>query len=136
MAEIKLLKRIVAEQDRRITTLEQTVRTLQATDPDNGQNNTDPDNGQKNSTGKKRILREFIPPPSMAWMTPSAWVRVKEGMSRSQVQAILGKPTSIQTLPGFQTLFYQGYGVSGSSSVTGTVELYNDRVWQVNIPVF
>jgi hypothetical protein len=56
-------------------------------------------------------------------------------MSRAQVEAILGHPTSVDTAITYQTLFYRGL-VPGSGSVTGTVELHDDRVWQVNIPVF
>jgi hypothetical protein len=56
-------------------------------------------------------------------------------MSRSQVEAILGRPTSTKITDPYLTLFYQG-DVPGTGSVTGTIEIMDDRVWQVNIPVF
>ena len=122
-AEIALLKRALAGQDRRITDLQTAVKMLQDAQNQAPQPAPDP--------------IPTAPTVRPAWHSPSAWTRVKEGMSRAQVEAILGRPTSVQTTITdiFQTLFYQG-PVPGSGSVTGTVELRHDRVWQVNIPVF
>ena len=118
LAEITLLKRALAEQDRRITELERTVKMLQ---------------GAQDQPPRRAMP---IPSTAAAWKSPSAWTRVKDGMSRAQVEAILGRPTSVEDIPGgYQTLFYRGE-VSGSGSVTGTVKLNDDRVWQVNAPVF
>jgi len=118
IAEITLLKRALAEQDRRITDLENTVRALQGSRAQN-----------------PALAAPTSPTPTGAWKSASAWARVKEGMSHAQVVAILGRPTSVKSLSPFETLFYQG-DVPGSGSVTGTVELNNDRVWQINTPVF
>lgn len=127
IAESTFLKRVVAEQDRRIAELEKAVGALQvgtATElPRTSQV------GQKPATSARANS-------ATPWKTPSAWGRVKDGMSRSQVVAILGQPTSVEANVGsFVTLFYKGE-VAGSGSVTGTVKLEDDRVWQVNTPVF
>jgi hypothetical protein len=135
-AEIALLKRAVNEQDRRIADLEKAVSALQlriVSSP------------QKTGTGDGEWLREqpkdSIAPVSEATMAPwkslAVWSRLKEGMSHAQVVAILGKPTSVKHIASssFETLFYQG-DVHGSASVTGTVVLNDDRVWEINTPVF
>jgi hypothetical protein len=120
--EIAALRQIVTMHERRIAALEQSLRALLA-------------DQTKGGMPKPTTLR----PPSETGMPPwkfaDAWQRIKEGMSRSQVEAILGRPTSEKTIGPFHTLFYQGH-VPGQVSVTGTVELRDDRVWQVNIPVF
>lgn len=68
------------------------------------------------------------------WHTPSNWDRIKDGMSEKQVISILGRPTSTKNIL-YRTLFYRGE-VTGSGFVSGNVELWNDRVRQVNKPVF
>ena len=123
IAEISFLKRVVAEQDRRISELEKTVSALErAAKP------------QIPVVGTQ--IGGAVPPNSAtAWKTPAAWSRLKHGMSRAQVEALLGRPTSTKITEPYLTLFYQG-DVLGSGSVTGTIGITDDRVWQVNIPVF
>ena len=75
------------------------------------------------------------PAPGSDWKAPAAWKRLRKGMSSAQVIGILGKPTSVETVGPYRTLFYQG-DVPGSGSVTGTIKLQDDRVWQINTPVF
>jgi hypothetical protein len=122
-AEISFLKRVVAEQDRRISELEKAVGAL-----DRMAKPEIPADGRQVG----------VPAPTnwaMGWKTPAAWGRMKDGMSRAQVEAILGRPTSAESLYGYWTLFYSGQ-VAGAGSVTGTVKLHDDRVWEVNVPVF
>ena len=71
------------------------------------------------------------------WQTPSNWDRIKDGMSEKQVITILGRPTSTKSIGvgGYRTLFYRGE-VTGSGFVSGNMQLKDDRVWQVNKPVF
>jgi hypothetical protein len=133
-AEIALLKRTVAEQDRRIADLEKAVRALQLRIVSSL---------QAAGTGTGESTREqpkdsFAPisETTMAWKSLAVWSRLKVGMSHAQVVAILGKPTSAKNIASsFETLFYHG-DVPGSGSVTGTVELKDDRVWEINTPVF
>jgi hypothetical protein len=115
LAEITLLKRVVAEQDRRIATLER------ARDTSGIGAIADP-----RSSGALDRVTARQATISAPWKTPSVWRRIKEGMSRAQVVAILGQPASIDAISNYQTLFYRGE-VSGSGSVTGTVKLYDDR---------
>jgi hypothetical protein len=71
----------------------------------------------------------------VAWRSPGSWVRLKVGMSESQVLAILGSPTSAKVLHEFKTIFYIG-DVPGSGVVNGSIELKDGRVYDINVPVF
>lgn len=84
-----------------------------------------------NAPEQKVDTRAESPPE---WHTPSNWDRIKNGMSEKQVISILGRPTSTKNIL-YRTLFYRGE-VTGSGFVSGNVELWNDRVWKVNKPVF
>jgi hypothetical protein len=123
-AEITLLKRVVAEQDRRIVTLEKALDTSRLGSVSDPQ-----------SSGVPSRVTASQAASSTPWKTPSVWSLIKRGMSRAQVVGILGQPTSIDAVSNYQTLFYRGE-VSGSGSATGTVKFDDDRVWQVNVPVF
>ena len=71
------------------------------------------------------------------WKNPSAWDRVRRGMSERQVISTLGRPTSRDDSPGYHTLLYQGE-VEGSGYVSGNVvvNVSRDRVVSINRPVF
>lgn len=73
-----------------------------------------------------------------AWQELNNWNRIKPGMSRAQVESILGKPTSVEVNSiNYVTLFYQGEK-SGAGYVSGNVELNSqDRVTYsgINKPV-
>jgi hypothetical protein len=72
-----------------------------------------------------------------AWMNPSSWATIRRGMSRAQVEAILGKSTSSKIdVISYVILIYQG-DVPGSGIVSGNVRLDSeDRVVLINPPVF
>ena len=69
-----------------------------------------------------------------AWQNSKNWNRVRVGMSRSQVESILGKPTKVEVDSiNYVTLYYQGEK-SGAGNVSGNVELSNkDRVRHTGI---
>jgi hypothetical protein len=120
LTDISLLKRLVTEQDRRIGDLEKTLRTLQPAAP----------------PAAVEVRPKVVPKPSGArWQNPLAWAQVQEGMSRAQVEEILGKPTSVDAVIDYQTLNYKG-DVPGASVLTGTVKLADDRVSAVSPPDF
>lgn len=77
-------------------------------------------------------------PGSLAWQDMNNWNRVKPGMSRSQVESILGKPTRVEVNSiDYATLFYQGEK-AGSGYVSGNVQISDeDRVTYsgINPPV-
>jgi len=126
-AEIALLKRIVAEQDRRISELEKTKRLQQASVPPTS--NT--------PAGAVKTQSSGVPPSDgTPWKSGTTWDKVRDGMSQSQVMSILGQPTSIENSVGsFRTLFYRAE-VGKSGFVSGNVKLYDDRVYEVNKPVY
>jgi len=71
-----------------------------------------------------------------AWQQLENWNRIKRGMSRAQVESILGKPTNVEVDSiDYVTLYYQGEK-SGAGYVSGNVELNSkDRVTYINKPV-
>jgi SmpA / OmlA family len=121
--EISLLKRLVKEQDRRISDLEKTIKALQAPATANSEKPT------------SRELAKTIIKPAAQWQNPFAWTQVREGMSRAQVEEILGKPTSVESVIDYQTLTYKG-DVPGSGTVSGIVKLTDDRVSEISPPNF
>jgi septal ring factor EnvC (AmiA/AmiB activator) len=102
--EMAALKRTVAEQDRRIATLERTMRSLQTTVLAAG--------------------RPLIP----SSRTPEGWAAVKIGMSRAQVVDILGEPRTTDSVMDRQTLTYKD---ASDRDPLGTVVIIDDRVSEV-----
>ena len=123
LTDIALLKRVVREQDRRIAELEKTLRTLQAA----------------GAPGRPPLVEDKVKVPSKPiaapWHNPQAWAKVEEGMSRAQVEEILGKPTSVDAVIDYQTLNYKG-DTPGGALLAGTVKLTDDRVTAVSPPDF
>ena len=72
----------------------------------------------------------------LAWQNPANWRKIRVGMSSSQVETIVGKPSKVETdVIGWVTLFYQGE-VQGAGYVSGNVRLSNkNRVAQISQPV-
>jgi hypothetical protein len=106
--EIAQLKRIAADQDRRIASLERTVRLQQTA-----------------------MLAAARPVPTIPWRTIEGWAAVKIGMSRDQVVEILGEPKSTDSVIDRQTLFYK----DGTTPI-GQVVITDDRVSEVASPRF
>lgn len=77
-------------------------------------------------------------PGSLAWQDMNNWKRVKPGMTRSQVEAILGPPTKVEhTVIDTVELYYQGER-PGAGYVSGNVKINDeDRVdyYGINPPV-
>jgi len=123
--EISLLKQIVQNQEKRISALEKTTADLKASQ--------DPPQQKETSNS------ESLTPGD--WKVPSNWDRVVLGMSLEQITEILGRSTSYSTsydsssVGSGVTLFYQG-DVSGSGYVSGNVKFFENRVTQINKPVF
>ena len=123
-ADIRLLKRAVDEQARRITVLEKAVKTLEAAAAANA---------EKPAENRARVAgKPFAGPP---WQVPFAWTRIKMNMSRAEVEAILGPPTSVDSVIDYQTLHYSGQ-VAGGEMLSGTVKFTDDRVSEVSPPEF
>ena len=123
-ADIRLLKQVVDAQARRIAELEKAVKALQTTAAENA--------------GKPAVeerLKAAKPAATVPWKIPFAWSRIKNGMSRVEVEDILGSPTSVDSVLDYQTLVYAGE-MPGAGIVRGTVRLVDDRVSQVNAPDF
>lgn len=124
LTDITLLKRLVKEQDRRIADLEKTLRTLQT---GAGVNPEGP--------GGDARLKVIPKAPAARWQNPLAWKQIQEGMSRAQVEELLGKPASVDAVIDYQTLAYKG-DVPGGGVLSGTVKLTDDRVSAVSPPDF
>jgi hypothetical protein len=120
LTEIENLKRLVRDQDRRIADLDKALRTLQQSA------------GVAVVEGKVRVAPKPVAAP---WQNPLAWAQAQEGMSRAQVEEILGNPTSVDSVIDHQTLVYKGEAPSGGV-LTGSVKLTDDRVTTVTPPDF
>jgi hypothetical protein len=121
--EISLLKRLVKEQDLRLSELEKTVKSLQTATTANSEKPT------------AHELAKTIIKPAAQWQNPLAWAQIREGLSRAQVEEILGKPTSVESVIDYQTLSYKG-DIPGSGTVAGVIKLTDDRVSEINPPTF
>ena len=119
--EIKLLKKTINEQNKRIERLERELVNLKGL--------------LSLKVDSKETQRLVVDSIVGGWKKPSNWARIRRGMSEKQVVSILGKPTSIKDTGPFRTLFYQA-DVSGSGFVSGNVKLTDDRVYSINKPVF
>jgi hypothetical protein len=119
-ADIRLLKRVIDEQARRITALEKSVKALEAAA------------AEKPAENRARIAPKPFTGPR--WQNPFAWSQVNMGMSRAEVEAILGPPTTVDSVIDYQTLHYSGQ-VAGET-LSGTVKLTDDRVSDVSLPDF
>jgi len=107
--EIALLKRMMADQDRRLASLESTVRAQQ-----------------------RAILAAARPVPTASSRTIEGWAAVKVGMSRAQVVEILGEPKSTDIVIDRQTLLYK----EPNATPIGQVVITDDRVSEVTCPRF
>jgi hypothetical protein len=121
--EIGLLKRLVKEQDRRIAELEKTVKSLQS-----------PSSAMVEKPTAHAIAKTLFK-PSAPWQNPLAWNQIQKGLSRAQVEELLGAPTSVDSVIDSQTLFYKG-DVPGSGAASGAIKLTDDRVSEINPPAF
>jgi hypothetical protein len=115
---------LVKEQDRRIAELEKIVKSLQTATTANDEKAT-----------PHELAKTIIKPSALRWQNPLAWAQVREGLSRAQVEEILGKPTSVESVIDYQTLLYKG-DVPGSGTVAGAIKLTDDRVSEVSPPNF
>ncbi len=118
--DIRLLKQVVDEQARRITQLEKAVKALEAAAAGPAEERT------------KVVEKSSVVAP---WQVSFAWTRIKMGMSRMDVEEILGPPTSVESVIDSQTLNYKAE-VRGGEVLSGSVKLTGDRVSQVNPPGF
>ena len=71
-----------------------------------------------------------------SWQNEALWRRIEVGMSRLQVESLLGQPSSVKRdIAKWMTLYYQGEK-AGAGYISGNVVLNNDdRVEMINIPV-
>jgi hypothetical protein len=125
LVDITLLKRLVKEQDRRIADLEKTVKALQAP----------PLTGDPTKAAAQERVTPIVRPSAARWLNPLAWGQIREGLSRAQVEEILGPPTSVESVIDYQTLIYKGE-IPGARNVGGAIKLTDDRVSQITLPEF
>ncbi len=112
--ETTQLKATIADQERRISELEKTVKALLAV---------------------AAPLPAPIPSPTPQWLVPSNWLQIKKGMSEAQVVEILGQPTSVDTSVDIRTLLYQPDSNS-TTTLNGSVTLTTGRVTAMTPPAF
>jgi hypothetical protein len=124
LSDIALLKRLVKEQDRRLSDLEKIVRALQPVTAE-----------ALESLSADKRPKAVGRPVGARWQNPQAWMQIREGMSRAEVEEILGKPISVESVIDYQTLIYKSEPAA-PSPLMGTVKLTDDRVSQATPPAF
>lgn len=97
--DITLMKQTLKEQDRRIAELENTVKALQSAATGSLEK---PAVVERAKVATKASVK-------MPWQEPTAWSQIKVGMSRAQVEAVLGPSTLVDSVIDCQTLICQGY---------------------------
>jgi hypothetical protein len=117
LVDITLLKRRIAD-------LEKTVKALQAAGV-----------ADRPAPAVEERVRPIVRQPPARWLNPLAWGQIREGLSRAQVEDILGPPTSVESVIDYQTLIYKG-DIPGRGTVAATIKLTDDRVSQVTPPDF
>jgi hypothetical protein len=124
-SEIQQLRRQLDEQSRRLQRLEDALGRAGVTVPD----------------AKPRRSPAGEPPAqprttgAQPWHLPQAWDRVTKGMTAEEVTAILGEPTTIESVDGLKTMFYRGTA-PGGANLDGIVNLRDERVVAVARPKF
>ncbi len=110
--EVRLLKSTISDLEERVSRLERLLKLPNAPQPE--VEKVDPKSGWK--------YRKF-------------WLQLKEGMTATQVESILGHPTRIDDMGGgFQKFFYWGELPTGA--ISGYIEIYENGVYKVYIPTF
>jgi hypothetical protein len=113
-ADMTQMKRTIADQERRITELEKTVKALQAV---------------------AAPVPERIPAPTPPWQSATNWTLIKKGMSGAQVEEILGPPALDETVTDQRTLYYKP-DPGSTTTLSGSVTLKDDRVIATAPPAF
>ena len=125
-SEIQQLRRQIDDQNRRIQRLEDALSSRSGSGRDAAQQRRAPNVTQapESPTSTRQL-----------WHSPDAWTRVATGMTSVQVSAILGAPTSVDSVDALKTMFYRGTTPAGVQ-LSGLVNLRDDRVVAVNKPAF
>lgn len=81
-------------------------------------------------TDSASVPTAAVEPVISRWQQPSAWNSIQPGMSRAEVEAILGQPSSERSnIINYITLTYEGRSAVGDKEIGGSVTLTdNDRV--------
>lgn len=121
-SEIQKLRTQINEQNRRIQRLEAEIERLAGSA----------------APGRVTIGRPdtMAPAPASAplpWHSDGPWNEIGKGMTQQQVIGILGRPTAVETVDDYMTLFYRGATVEGTA-VSGHVNLRDGRVVAVRKP--
>lgn len=125
-SDIQQLRRQIDDQNRRIQRLEDALASRSGSGQDATQQRRAPDATQ---------ARESATSTRQLWHSPDAWTRVAKGMTSVQVTAVLGAPTSVDSVDALKTMFYRGTTPAGVQ-LSGLVNLRDDRVVAVNAPAF
>ena len=123
-SDLQQLRAQIDEQDRRIERLENEL----------GRRTNTPPVARPPVREEGGVASTAVTGPQ-PWHSPETWDRVMKGMTQAQVAEILGPPTQVESIDAYKTLFYRG-SVAGKGSVSGLVNLRDDRVVAVKKPAF
>lgn len=114
--EISVLKNLVGELDERVKQLEREK------------------NGKTKSGESVAAETKSESKPEPNWRDKRAWALIKEAMSTEKVRNVLGRPARVDDLGnGHQKFVYQGE-VAGVGMVSGNIEFYENRVYEIHAP--
>lgn len=122
-SEIQLLRTRIDEQQRQIARLQEELNR-RSSEPVIG-----------TIQGKREDRVAAVATERLPWHSPESWARITKGMTEEQVTQILGPPGSLESFGRYKTLFYRG-SVSGSGTLSGHVNMLDDRVLAVGTPAF
>jgi hypothetical protein len=134
--EVAQLKRKIADQEVRIAQLEKAMKAMQ-------------ENGSRAGNIADAILKleaavrdlkaipapQPIPPLTPPWYSASNWNLLMRGMSRSQVEEILGPPSSESKVMDVDTWYYSTDS-RATTTLKGSVTFTGDRVTVMIPPAF
>ena len=134
--EVAQLKQEIADQEVRISQLEKAMKAIQ-------------ENGSRAGNIVDAILKleaavrdlkaiptpEPIPPRTPPWYSPSSWNLLTRGMSRAQVEEILGPPSRESKVMDVDTWYYSTDS-RAATTLNGSVTFTGDRVTAMVPPVF
>lgn len=122
-SELQRLRTQVAEQNRRIQRLEAQLDQL-------GVMGTPGPAGLSRAEGAASGKPRAAGP--LPWHASKTWEQLAVGMSETEVIAILGDPTALETVDNYKTLFYSDGAAGGE--ISGHVNLKDDLVVAIKAP--
>ena len=91
--------------------------------------------GRLEKLPKLATVKEEKIDPKSGWKYRDSWLKLKVGMTNSQVESILGHPVRIDNMgSGYEKFFYWGELPTGA--ISGYLEMYEGKIYKIYLPEF